>query len=193
MRGTVTQNADANVPLFQAKVTTWAETGQTTIMVSQSYCLGKLSARLTRLYANVLVSGDGFAMIYFMHCWSNLYQGKQAPLIPTFEKYFLPPPLVQPSATHASDLEHISWMAADYDEEYYVNRMQQMENDTERLDATFGGDFVDRVWNSIKRDANSAHLSRSDAFAAYLLSVLQSVLDEPVKYAHQLVAASHLA
>jgi hypothetical protein len=84
-------------------------------------------------------------------------------------------------------------MAADFDEEYHRARVHQMETDTERLDLTFKGEFIDRVWRAAKKSANSTRVGRSDSFAGYIISVLQSTLDEPVQYAHQLVTVSCLA
>lgn len=189
-RGNVTRCANLRLPLFQAKVTTWVETGQTSIMVSQSYSLGEFVRHYHLRGTPVLTHhnlGDAFTILSFMHCWSSFYQGKQPPLTPTFEKYHIPDLPVQPSASLASDLERISFMAADFDEEYFEERLHRMEEATERLDITFCGDFVDRVWKATKRMTDSSRISRGDAFAGYLISILQSILDEPVNYAHQLV------
>jgi hypothetical protein len=92
-------------------------------MVSQSYCLG-----------------DAFSATSFMHCWSNFYQGKVPPVKPTFEKYFLPTTRVPAVAAHP-DLDVISWMAADFDEDYHCTRIHKMEQETDRIDLTFRYDI----------------------------------------------------
>ncbi|PGH27929.1 hypothetical protein AJ80_00479 [Polytolypa hystricis UAMH7299] len=158
-------------PLFQAKVTTWNETGQTAIMISQSDCLGR----------------DAFAAVWFVRFWSELYQGKEPPFTPTFEKYYLPTPEVPPRASHAADLEPISWMAADFKMDYLWKLSEQMEKTTQRLDITLDGDFVNGVWEAVKRASGSNRMSRHDAFSGYLVSVLQSVLAEPVPYIYTLI------
>lgn len=103
------------------------------------------------------------------------------------EKYFLPDTLVAPAASHASDLECLSWMAADFNIDFHHSRIEQMEKDTERLDLTFSGDFIDFIWTTTKQSAASATVGRSDSFASYLISVIQNILDQPVHHAHQLV------
>ena len=53
-RGGAHLDQDSHDILTKIKVTTWAATGQTSIMISQSHCLGKSSQRTTSIAENEL-------------------------------------------------------------------------------------------------------------------------------------------
>ncbi|KAH7122341.1 hypothetical protein B0J11DRAFT_607587 [Dendryphion nanum] len=169
-RGSIHITTGPGTPLFKAKATTWRKTGQTHLFVSQSYALG-----------------DGFAMIQFMKCWSEFYQGKDSLITPTFEKYSLPPPQLPARVNNIKDIESLSFMLADFPEDFHRKRWRNLEIETERVEYCFDGIFVRRVWDCIQRQSGEAKIALHDAFSGYLISVLQSILVEPVSYLQQLI------
>lgn len=165
-----------NEPLFQAKVTTYSKTGQTSIFVSQSYLLG-----------------DGFNVSHFMRTWSELYQNKAMSEPATFEKNLsLARPKFNVRGNFASAIAPISHMTVDFDPEFLDERHNSLLRDTVRVDIDIPGLFIKQIHERVKQTSpGSERMSVSDAFAGYLVHLLQNSLDKPVRAIQQLITVSY--
>lgn len=131
-------------------------------------------------------AGDGFAVIAFVTTLSDFYQGK-APASPfTHEKFFLPDPIIRPSASHHEAMKGISWLAVEFDDNFHYKFIEDMEEKTTCIDYVFEKWHAQAICDDIKASSKT-RLSTGDALAGYLVELTRSVMTEPPRYVQQLV------
>ncbi|EJU01506.1 hypothetical protein DACRYDRAFT_22625 [Dacryopinax primogenitus] len=157
-------------PLVKMKVTTFVNTGETTI---------------TWAFCHVL--GDGLTFFRFTNMISQFYRGLPAvhPL-PTYEAYFRPPPslprhLVAPVARELAPhlLQH-------YDREEAGELYARSFLSTTRLDMQFSLEEINLLKLEASRKAGQ-NVSKQDALAAYLITAINRVRKIPINQIINLV------
>ncbi|OAA40928.1 Chloramphenicol acetyltransferase-like domain protein [Metarhizium rileyi] len=163
----------SGTPLFLARVTTWARTGQTALFCCAWHGLG-----------------DALASMHLAKTWSAIYQNKAPPDPPTFSKFLLPEPQMQTISSYGFERERLSYLSVDVDPGFYDSRKRQMDDEALRLDIDLPGTFVDQLWALVKEspEMNGSIVGRADAFSGYLIAALQDCFEAPVETLYQLVS-----
>ncbi|KAF8961556.1 hypothetical protein BDZ97DRAFT_2076907 [Flammula alnicola] len=172
-------------PLTKVRLTKWEQTGFTSFTLAQSHVLD-----------------DGPAVLAFPHFLSQYYLALKSlktiqPLHEiTFERYFRSPHSLETRSpelnAHLPDymptaLPYLGFLAVDYPHQYILNRVQESMDGTERVDLKFSRDQLQGILQHALggNQANELRISKTDAVAAYIITLVQRTSKVPISQVQQ--------
>lgn len=124
--------------------------------------------------------GDGHTLFNVASSISQLYQGKNPLVTPTFEKHLQPIPVLEREHLN-STLAFIPHLALDYTAEEFSKMYDAMIASTSRVDLKFASDDLGAIRRFVDGGIKT-NISTQDALCAYLISIIASVTGDPVNY-----------
>ncbi|KZO99165.1 hypothetical protein CALVIDRAFT_466606, partial [Calocera viscosa TUFC12733] len=150
-------------PLVRIKVTSFVNTGETSI---------------TFAFCHVL--GDGLTFHRFTNMISQFYRGlPEAHPLPTYETYFRGPPTIPRHMTQQVAQDAAPHLLRHYDNNDIGELYTRSFLSTTRLDMQFSLDELNILKSEASRRAGR-NVSKQDALAAYLITVINRIRDTQI-------------
>lgn len=147
---------------------------------------------------NIWRVGDAPTMMRLMESWSTYYQGLTPTWKPTFEKYLTPSPATAktlPLEYVTTAVPYMGFLAVDHSLDYMIDGVENMTKSSKRIDLKFTSKTLYKLLEMVLRtspeiDDASRKLSLTDLLSAYLVYVLQRVLDTKIVQVQQTFGVS---
>lgn len=188
-----------DVPLTSFKITNLKQSSRTVIGHSWNHVLGTRPRFPVFSYTESLTAGDYQTSTRFVETLSQYYQGLPPPPPPTFHKRSWPQP---PSGAEGEALykKYTPHIVKDYPFKEVLAKYSKEAQHSPMIDINFTAKQLDAIHSLARRwqpddewcDGEAINVSRQDSISAYLVTLQNRCLPQPLHTLMNMVNASDL-